>query len=136
MHLATAFPTLFAELEMAGFSSFEPLSGDCGGELSIDFNCVGGAGADCNGLVEHCGVALVDFGLPWNFVSGEQRDWGGRGLQVVVPDERSAVGARRYYGRRNDEFVFTVTRRDPWCKESGLEASVHNDRGTSSYGAS
>jgi hypothetical protein len=73
----TASPFLLADLKMAGFGFV--VAGDsegCDGELAVDFDGVARTGADGDLLIEHCCVAVSDFGLPgfvlvekWYFVT-------------------------------------------------------------------
>lgn len=61
----TASPFLLADLKMAGFGFV--VAGDsegCDGELAVDFDGVARTGADGDLLIEHCCVAISDFGLP------------------------------------------------------------------------
>jgi hypothetical protein len=64
VRLSTAFLALLAELKMACFFSSVPDSERFDRELRVDSDCVDGSGTNGNVLVEHCGAAVVDFGLP------------------------------------------------------------------------
>jgi len=58
-----AAPSILADLEVAWFCNLVAEWGRGGSEFGVCFDCVDGVGTDADGLVEHSGVAGVDFGF-------------------------------------------------------------------------
>jgi hypothetical protein len=84
------------------------------GELSVGLDCVCTVRADGNNLVEHAGVAILDFNLTIGLLVGMAGKIGEGSLQVVLSEECNASVMRAFDHRSLRELKCTSRMRDPW----------------------